>query len=105
MLDAPVIKKSNTEKSATPVSTEVVRGSDTPKPDIEAEVPVVEDIKTEEHTGPTNREAVERNDTPKAEAMSCTPVRTQCFPIEYSPFVNKGRGSSSRRSHCKCCIF
>lgn len=105
VLEAPVIKKNSTEESTTLVSTEVVRGSDIPEPDIEAERPVVENVNTEERTGPTIREVVERCDTPKAEAAPCTPVQAQWYPINYSPFVTKGRGSSSKRSHCKCCIF
>ncbi|XP_021933124.1 disks large-associated protein 5 [Zootermopsis nevadensis] len=100
VLEAPVIKKNSTEESTTLVSTEVVRGSDIPEPDIEAERPVVENVNTEERTGPTIREVVERCDTPKAEAAPCTPVQAQWYPINYSPFVTKGRGSSSKRSHC-----
>jgi hypothetical protein len=102
--EAPVIKNSNTEESAASVSTEVVRGSDTSKLVIEAEDSVAEDVNTEGLTGTTNRED-KSNDTPKAEAVSCTPVQSQHFPIQYSPFVTKSRGSSKRQSHCKCCIF
>jgi hypothetical protein len=101
---APAIKKRNTEESTVSITMEIVKASDSPKLGIDAEAPVVEDINNEEHAGPINRDVVERNDIPEAEAMPCTPVRMQAFPIQYSPFVTKGRGSSSRRSHCKCCI-
>jgi hypothetical protein len=90
---APVIGNSNTAEPATPVNTESIKSSDT-----EAKVPA------EEPVGPTNREVVEGSGTPEphveAEGKSYTPVQTECFPIHYSPFVTKGRGSSSRQSHC-----
>jgi hypothetical protein len=96
VLEAPVIECSNTH---------VMKGSATSK----AVIPAVEDIDTEEHAGPSNGEAAERNATPKPhiqpEAVSCILAQTQCFPIQYSPFVTKSRGRSSRRSQSKCFIF
>jgi hypothetical protein len=96
VLEAPVIESSNTH---------IVEGSATSK----GGIPVVEDMDTEEHPGPSNGDVAEGNATLKQrvepEAVSCTPVKTQSFPIQYSPFVTKERGSSSRRSHSKCFIF
>jgi hypothetical protein len=68
-----------------------------------ADIPAVEDTDTDEHAGPSNGEAAEGNATSKPhvqpETVSCIPVQSQCFPIQYSPFVTKNRGSSSRQSH------
>jgi hypothetical protein len=96
VLETPVIESSNTH---------IVKGNATS----EADIPAVEGIDTDEHAGPSNGEAAEGNGTPKPrvqpETVSCVLVQSQCFPIQYSPFVNKNRGSSSRRSHSKCFIF
>jgi hypothetical protein len=96
VLETPVIESSNTH---------IVKGSAPSK----ADIPAVEDIDTDKHAGPSNGEAAEGNATPKPhvqpEAVSCVLVQTQCFPIQYSPFVTKNRGHSSRRSHSKFFIF
>jgi hypothetical protein len=96
VLEVPVIESSNMH---------IVKGSATS----EADIPAVEDIDTDKHAGPSSGEAAKGNATPKPqvepEAVSRVLVQTQHFPIQYSPFVTKNRGSSSRQSHSKCFIF
>lgn len=93
VLETPVIESSNTH---------IVKRSAISK----ADIPAVEDIDTDERAGPSTGGAAEGNATPKphvqTEGVSHILVQTECFPIEYSPFVTKNRGSSSRRSHSKC---
>ncbi|PNF28820.1 hypothetical protein B7P43_G04433 [Cryptotermes secundus] len=87
--ETPVIESSNTH---------IVKGSAISK----ADIPAVEDIDTDERAGPSTGGAAEGNATPKPhvqpEGVSHILVQTECFPIQYSPFVTKNRGSSSRRS-------
>ena len=68
---------------------------------------VIRHMNAEESAGPCDRNIVEEPHTPEShvnETVS-TPVRMECFPFQYSPYVTMQRGSSGRRSRCKCCIF
>jgi hypothetical protein len=71
-----------------------------------AGIPSTED--PEERAGPS-MEVAEGSATLKPhvepESVSCTPIQVQHFPIQFSPFVTRNRGSSSKRSHSKCFIF
>lgn len=69
---------------------------------------VIRHMNVEDSVGPCDRNIVEEPHTSeshvKCEAVS-TPVRMECFPFQYSPYVTMQRGSSGRRSRCKCYIF
>lgn len=69
---------------------------------------VIGHMNIEDSVGPCDRNIVEEPHTSEShvvcEAVS-TPVRMECFPFQYSPYVTMQRGSSGRRSRCKCYIF
>lgn len=85
-------------------NSEIVERAVTPKTD----ALVIRPVNTEAPTGLCVRDVVDEPPTPeslaKCEAVS-TPVRMECFPFRCSPFVTMHRGSSGRRSRCKCCVF
>ena len=69
---------------------------------------VIRHMNVEDSEGPCGSNIAEEPHTSespaKCEALS-TPVRMECFPFQYSPYVTMQRGSSGRRSRCKCYIF
>lgn len=77
----------------------------TPKQDLQ----VIRHENNEDSTEPSDREVVEKPHTSEShvtsEAVSTPDIKMPCFPFQYSPFVTMQRGSSGRRSRCKCCIF
>jgi hypothetical protein len=68
---------------------------------------VIRHTNVEESAGPCDRNIVEEPRTSESHvsATVSTPVRMECFPFQYSPFVTMQRGSSGRRSRCKFYIF
>ena len=85
-------------------NSDTAEGAAAPKQD----ALVIRPMNIEDSAGPCDRNIVEEPHTSewpvKCEAVS-TPVRMECFPFQYSPDVTVQRGSSGRRSRCKCYIF
>jgi len=69
---------------------------------------VIRHMNIEDSAAPCDRNIVEEPHTSEShvnhETFS-TPVRMECFPFQYSPYVTMQRGSSGRRSRCKCYIY
>jgi len=84
--------------------SDTAEGAVAPKQDAQ----VIRHMNVEDSAGPCDRNIVQEPHTSelpvKCEAVS-TPVRMECFPFQYSPYVTMQRGSSGRRSRCKCYIF
>ena len=85
-------------------NSDTVEGAVAPKQDAQ----LIRDMNIEDSGGPCDRNIVEEPHTSeshvKCDAVS-TPVRMECFPFQYSPYVTMQHGSSGRRSRCKCYIF